>query len=305
MSNSSISEFAMFDPGHLLDGLFTPTSNDHMRLYEVSGTHNKKPLRFSGPQLSSAHQSILLSIVAITARQKIDDALISPGTKDGKHKKLLDMLEPVGEAIKKNVSVVTCTRYSLLKDAGMARGGREYELLMKLLQQMNEVRLHAGTKDVSTRLIVFCLDGETLTISLNWRLTDAIFENQNVNISLSERRELSSSRVAKVLHVWLSGYIRPGGELMAGKGAKIDTLIKHVWGKRLCSPDDMKSRRNSIKKALLLINELSAWEVITKGSVVKIKRLSDKDLEDNERKCKLIKREIDIIFNHKVKAVMI
>lgn len=85
---------------------------------------------------------------------------------------------------------------------------------------------------------------ESIQIDLNWRLTAAIFGGQNVKISLEERRELGLP-VAKILHGWLSAYIREGGQLGYGNGAKVDTLVAHVWGKRPCSLPALKKQVGS------------------------------------------------------------
>jgi hypothetical protein len=59
---------------------------------------------------------------------------------------------------------------------------------------------------------------------------------------------------------------------MAGEGAEIDTLIRHVWGKRPCSKDVVKNRRAAIIRAIKKINTLPGWETSIKKTHVYVRR---------------------------------
>jgi hypothetical protein len=146
--------------------------------------------------------------------------------------------------------------------------------MLDMLHEMSTVTMFrgVGVTGGTSQLLSFSHVGDQFFVSFNWRMTDAILGKQNVQISLHERNELKDLPVAKILHAWLSGYVRLGGQLMAGKGAEIDTLIRHVWGNRPAKDDVIKKRRLRIKEALKAINEIQGWVCRTEGSHVFISR---------------------------------
>lgn len=261
MSKSNVSSFAKVDPAHLLDGLFIPTAKKGEALYGVEGAFNNINIAFKGVQLSVAHQSLLLAISSRTARQaKAHSVLVTGSAKDLKLKQVQN-LELTGEAENLDVSIVKCSAYSLLMDAGIGTGGKSYDEMVKMLHEMSTVTMYRGDvkRGGTSKLLSFTNVGEQVVVSLNWRMAGAILGSQNIQVSLYERIELSDSPVAKILHAWLSGYIRLGGNLMAGRGAEIDTLVRHVWGNRPCSDGVIKQRRLRIREALSAINKLKGW----------------------------------------------
>jgi hypothetical protein len=264
----------MLDPAHLPDGLFKPTALAGESLFNVEGVREKQPISFDGPQLATPHQSILLAILARAARQANGQSLIVPADTNGINKKQMELLAVTGSASRQPISVLKCTPYALLSDAGMGTSSKEYVLLSKLLEEMSSVTLHRGngSNATSSRLISFQHDDNQFTIGINWRLSASISRRQNSPVSLVERRSLGNDPVTKILHAWLCAFIRLGGPLMAGKGAEIDTLIRHVWGKRPCSEDVMKKRRVRIKHAIKKINTLPGWETSIKNTHVYVRR---------------------------------
>lgn len=286
MSRSKISSFAKVDPAHLLDGLFTPTVKKGEALYEVEGTFGGLTIAFKGVQMSVAHQSLLLAISARTARQPKASSVLVSGNADNLKHQQVKKLSLTGKAESMDVSIVECTAYSLLIDAGMNAGGRSYNAMINMLHEMSTVTMYRGSglKGGTSRLLSFSHDGNQFIVSFNWRMADAILGKQNVQVSLHERNYLEDSPVAKILHAWLSGHIRLGGQLMAGRGAEIDTLIKHVWGNRPCSNEVIKKRRTRIKKALNEIGKLDGWIYRLQGTHAFISR--PKELSNLE-KCEL------------------
>jgi hypothetical protein len=286
MSRSKVSSFAKVDPAHLLDGLFTPTAKKGEALYEVEGSFGGLTIAFKGVQMSVTHQSMLLAISARTARQPKAISVLVTGNATNLQHKHVKQLTLTGKAESMDVSIVSCTAYSLLVDAGMNAGGKAYEAMINMLHEMSTVTMYrgAGLKGGSSRLISFSHDGDQFKVSFNWRMADAILGKQNVQVSLHERNFLKRYPVAKILHAWLSAHIRLGGQLMAGRGAEIDTLIRHVWGNRPCSHDVIKKRRSRIKEALNEIGKLNGWVYRLEGSHAFISR--PKELSGIE-KCEL------------------
>lgn len=274
MSRSEASIFAMLDPAHLLDGLFTPTAYKDQTLFQVEADYDDKHIRFEGPQLSATHQSVLLAIVARAARQPGKGESIIASHSDGKHAKLLDLLNPTGVACNQPITILKCAPYALLSDAGMGTGGKDYKLLLRLLTKISSVTMHRveGRRAISSRLISFQADSDQLIIALNWRLSSSINGEQNSPVSLKERRALGKDPVAKILHAWFCGYTRLGKRMGFENGVKIDTLIRHVWGKRPFSEAVSKKRRVAIKRAVNKINELPGWEAHLVESIVHVIR---------------------------------
>lgn len=293
MTRSQLSKFAKLDPAHVLDGLFVPTVQRGQALYDVCSQFDGGTISFKGVQLSVAHQSVLLSIAARTGRQPKAEGLVIAGTANDllcwaadpeEQSKLTEeqrelaqqvkQLERTDEAETQDFSLVKTSAYSLLIDAGMQTGSSDYQKLSELLHDMSTVVMYRNIKGIggTSRLLSFQHKKDKFIVSLNWRLADAIFGGQNIHVSLTERHLLSESPVAKILHTWLSAYIRPGQSLMSGNGAEIDTLIRHVWGNRPASEGTLKQRRRRIREALGAINGLRGWTTSVEGSHAFISR---------------------------------
>lgn len=270
MTRSQVSKFAKLDPAHVLDGLFVPTAQKGMALYDVCGQFGAGEISFKGVQLSVAHQSVLLAIAARTGRQPKAEGLLIAGAADD----LLAQLTPTGRAKEQEFSLVKTTAYGLLVDADMKTGASDYHKLRELLHDMSTVVMYRGIKGHggTSKLLSFQHQEDKFIVSLNWRLTDAIFGGQNIHVSLTERHQLSDSPVAKILHTWLSAYIRPGQSLMAGRGAEVDTLVRHVWGNRPASEATLRKRRGRIRESLEAINGLRGWATAIDGSHAFISR---------------------------------
>lgn len=264
MTRSQVSRFAKLDPAHVLDGLFVPTVQKGQALYDVCGSFDGGEIAFKGVQLSVTHQSVLLGIAARTGRQPKAEGLLVAGTADD----LLAQLAPTGRAKEQDFSLVKTSAYGLLVDAGMETGASDYHKLRELLHDMSTVVMYRGIKGEggTSKLLSFQHQQDKFVVSLNWRLTDAIFGGQNIHVSLTERLQLSASPVAKILHTWLSAYVRPNQQLMAGRGAEVDTLIKHVWGTRPCSPEVQRKRRGRVREALAAIDKLQGWTASVEGT---------------------------------------
>lgn len=291
MTRSQVSKFAKLDPAHVLDGLFVPTAQKGQALYDVCGQFDGGEISFKGVQLSVAHQSVLLSIAARTGRQPNTEGVVIAGTANDLLARVAEPAEQLtdeqlelarqaqqiartGEAKKHDFSLVKTSAYSLLVDAGMKTGASDYHKLRELLHEMATVVMYRNIKGTggTSQLLSFQHQKDKFVVSLNWRLADAIFGGQNIHVSLTERHLLSESPVAKILHTWLSAYIRPGQSLMAGHGAEVDTLIRHVWGNRPASESTLKQRRRRIREALGAINALRGWTTSVEGSHAFISR---------------------------------
>ena len=257
-----LSDFAFYDPAFGgSDGLFVPKRSKGQALYDVQRTWDAGIICFKGEQMTSAHQSVLLAICAQTSRsgflirdhmERITDIQTELGLQD-----LLDDAD---------MSFLEISAYDLLLDANMGTGGNDYRALIRLLHEMSTVSVYRevpGKKSRISPLIQLpkAFDGDKLPIRLNWRLAASIFGEQNVRVSLHERRRLETP-IAKIVHCWFSCFIREGQSLMTGQGARLQTLAQHVWGRRPVSDAVWRKRREKLKRALLdEVGQLDGWAV--------------------------------------------
>lgn len=267
-----VSKFARVDPMFMTDGLFVPTARKGQALYEVGREYDHGEVAFKGVQLTAAHQSVLLAVCARMGRR----GLLVKGTKEDTlgdqipldlfsnpkaGKNALAALDAAAEAASKDKALVECSAYSLLLDAGMETGGKEYKKVADLLSDLSTVVLYrrVGKRGGASNLLSFVHDGDKMSIALNWRLAESILgDAHNIQVSLAERHNLTGS-VSRLLHAWLSAHVRNGYSLMNGQGAKLDTLSRHVWGVRPVSADVVRYRRAQLRQAIREINELPGW----------------------------------------------
>lgn len=256
------SDFAFYDPAvGGCDGLFIPKRSKGQALYDVGRDWDHGVISFKGEQMTSQHQSVLLAICAQTAR----DGLIIRGNEADvqRHQGVLNL---DGMLEDPDMSFLMVSAYDLLLDADMGTGGKDYKALISILHEMSTVSLYRaipGRKQRISPLIAFpkSFDGDLLPIRLNWRLAASIFGQQNVRVSLNERRELKTP-ISKIAHCWCSCFIREGQSLMAGRGAGLKTLAKHVWGARPASDSVWRNRRSILKSAFMdEIGTLEGWAV--------------------------------------------
>lgn len=256
------SDFAFYDPAvGACDGLFTPKRSKGQSLYDVGRIWDYGVISFKGEQMTAQHQSVLLAICAQTAR----DGLIIRGN-EAEVQRHEGVLKLDGMLEDPDMSFLMVSAYDLLLDANMGTGGKDYKALISILHEMSTVSLYrevSGKPKRISPLIAFpiAFKGDLLPIRLNWRLAGSIFGQQNIRVSLNERRELRTP-IARLAHCWLSCFIREGQSLMAGKGAKVQTLAKHVWGNRPASDSVWRNRCLAFKRAMVQeIGTLDGWAV--------------------------------------------
>ena len=275
MATNRLADFALFDPAHLnVNGLFIPKLKDknNQQLRKFYGKYNGGDLEFWTIQLTAEHQSLLL---AIAARTRIDGSQYLPNTTDATEAKLRADLKLEDAAQTQPNSIVEVSAFQLLQECGMSDSKKTYDKLEELLTilSMAIIRYKRGTDSGNSHLMSYHKRGDKLAISLNWRLTAALITGSFSKIDLDERRELSKSPVAKVLHAYLSAHmshINGGGDqYIHGNYADIDTFIPHIYGNEPYTDDMKRYYRKQIKAALDLLGKLEKWQVdIKKGRVL-------------------------------------
>ena len=227
--------YSKFDPAHVFDGLFVPTSGKRRgRLLVPMKKFGHSEIGFQGfEQLGSDDQSILL---ALTAQLGID-GLVIDATPSGPISKQLRLALEFNQDDGAPLASKRTSLRSLLIDAGYGdpESGTALKNAKESLNRLGNAQIreinHKTGWDYRCNLVSSSFNHKTgeIYVSANPRLTGAVFHGQHVKISLFERNELETE-VAKILHCWLCSNIRLGQALGNGNGAHIDTLAPHIWG---------------------------------------------------------------------------
>lgn len=271
MSNSKQrSEFVKWDLGHMADGLFVPMRGRSYKKLKTDTRHELSghELHFMGFEpLGGVEQSMLMSVAAQTSMNAM---LIAPDTTGPNSRQLFLDLQGSGDAARSSVGYAHTSRYRLLVDAGIdpedtKNLARCHEALKRLANVQLAISDIRGSKPRllgQQNLFGYQVQSDgSYRCALNWRLTEAVVGDlQHARVSLLERAEIRSE-VGKILHAWLSSYIRPGAELTAGRGAGVDRLVEHVWAQPVddLSRSQLSKRRANIRAALDEIAALDGW----------------------------------------------
>ena len=268
--------FAKFDPAHLFDGLFVPTSGRKRgRLYVAPREFGGSVISFQGfEELGADDQSVLL---AISAQLGVDGLVIEHDSRGSISQQLRNNIALSIDNNESLASKKTSIR-SIAYDAGYsADSGRVLQIITRSLNRLRNAQIREKTPQGWDRVcnlisVVFNeKSGETF-IAANPRLTEAVFHGQHIKVSLHERNALKKE-VSKILHAWLCSNVRMGSKLGAN-GVKIDTLMPHVYGDRLLNmkPTKLSQTRRQIREALLEIQTETKWDIQINKDIAIIKR---------------------------------
>ncbi len=280
MDKRQLKAYAKFDPAHLFDGLFVPTSGRKRgRLYVPPRDFGGSKISFQGfEELGADDQSVLL---AISAQLGVDGLIIEHDT---------DVAEPIelrnSMALNVNskedlVGKKTSLR-SIAYDAGYSNdSGRVLQIITRSLNRLRNAQIREITPEgwdrVSNLISVIFNDesGETF-VAANPRLTKAVLSGltgQHVKISLYERNQLKKE-ASKILHAWLCSNVRLNGKLGIN-GVNINTLIPHVYGierTKNMNIDQKSKARLQVRAALKEIKEQTNWNIQTSKNIIFIRR---------------------------------
>jgi hypothetical protein len=290
--------YARIDPAHIADGLFVPlkgVSRKNLKL-DVQTEFGGSKLHFMGFEpLGGNDQSMLLAVAAQTG---VDGLAVSPDTTAPISSQLRLGLMIKGDALDKSNGIVKTSLYSLMLDAGMnPDDGRAIHEAKECLRRMSNVTVWIDNPDGwsgSSNLlnVTYHKDGRTY-VMINWRLAGSvIFRDQHIKVSLFERNKLESE-AAKILHCWLCSNMRLGQAIGNGSGAKLDTLLPHVWGTQV---EQWSAKRKSQKRGMLhealeeirdrleQLHQGNGWIVnITGSGLVLLSR--PRELPHHEKEC--------------------
>jgi len=261
--------FALYEMEHaLLDGVFEPTRRGKPLHYREIIGHSKwkNPetgevyedaidLKLYVPSvLNPQAESILLAIIKMSGT---DGLRIDPD------QPMLPLFStPKDNATTKDTVQTNCTKYKLLKTAGMGDDDKSYKLLDFYLEKMSLIGVIwknkiSGWKGNSWFLSYISHNDGSLIIRLNLRLAGAIFgEYEYAKVDLNERHILEKD-ASKTIHRWLSAH------LWAGRSEYItyEKLISHIWTQQ-ATPAAQRKRLERLKHDILPeLDKLPSWTI--------------------------------------------
>lgn len=268
--------YSRFDPAHLFDGLFVPTSGRKRgRLYVPPKQFGDTVISFQGfEELGADDQSVLL---AISAQLGVDGLVIKHDVEVGEIAQELQLKIALKDDLKSDLASKKTSLRSIFYDAGYEiESGAAFDAIKRCLNrlanaQIREIDASGWDRRCNLIAVKFNHENGDIYVAANPRLTEAIFHGQHVKISLYERNQINGE-VAKILHAWLCSNIRLGNAMPM---VAINTLLPHVYGQeRLekASRQQLSSFRLQIKKALQEISDKTKWKIALSGPYAAIER---------------------------------
>ena len=262
---SSLVDHARHDPATALASLFRPISKGRRPGgIEVNSEFDGLELKFMvWRALDTRDQSLLLAIIGLAgiSRERLD-----PQNAGERGQQLWLDLDPQEQAKFDRATIITTSRYNLLKAANMPDTGRYYGMLEESLNRLSMVgcRAKKDSYQWSMQMLSYAEapDGQ-INIALNSRFATAL-GGQFVWVSLDERHQLNGD-IAQVTHGWLSAWLKQGRTQSIGA----DKLVNKVWGTD-ASPSTARKRRQRLMQALDEISALPGWRVRRKGIGAKL-----------------------------------
>lgn len=275
-----VTQHARLEHTHAVADLFAalPRGDRPRRVVTVaSSTGAHETWRFTLPfALDATDQSVLLVVLALTTQDEYARAIAPDGAARA--------LSLAGEVAGASTMGVHTTEYRLARECGLAHGGSGAQSVRDAVD-----RLATATFDIQRdgmtvsggALIARARapDGRLL-IAVNPYLARALLDPDSilwVKVDLEERRSLASE-TARLLHAWLSAWLRPGS---SGR-IRLDTLARHVWPpapSRKTPHSTLRRRRHVVRQALDEIAALPGWKVTPTDdrNAVHVARATDVD----------------------------
>ena len=261
-----IFDHARVDPTHCLaNGLFRPIQRGTRAATPLDITHPYKAYTFrwqhQTERLCVKDQSVFLAVLylaSVPGRAITVDA----NELDEKKQEAYQALALSLGAANSTCLMIATTARELTNTLGLAINGTALTRILDSLRRLAGVNFsitqQQGTGNPvwqSKLLSVVNMDDKNLLIGISPTLSKALNVQNAAKtyIDMKEQRALPTDS-AKRLHIWLSAWLRP----TEGKTISIDLLVKHVWGDT-GTGDTLYSRRDTIKKALIELDEKTVW----------------------------------------------
>lgn len=210
--------------------------------------------------LGEFEQSVLLGLLNLCGRTREEDREFVAGTEE--------VYDGPGAADRVTMRLTT-TASAILTAARLAKNSNAYARLDVALDRLAGIQVKYITVEGNTRWEV---DGERLvtskrekdhdgadkariTFNLSERLADVFLKGvpEYRKIDMDERHDLRGD-VARIAHAWLSVRVREGDP--AGLKVRVDTVADGIWLNPPRTPEEAKTRRHEVRKALEAIGSL-------------------------------------------------
>lgn len=248
--------------------IFRPLAKTASRAkLELNQKFGEVELTWRGPnQLSIPDQSVLLAAMACAKGCEVQEEQADDPMADHA---ALALLQPTGHRFQTaSIWVPTTFRRLSRHCAASGHAGPNTAQVKASLKRLTEttIWMRSGDREGSTRLLAWSYSqADSVLLTLNWRLVDALCGRQYSRINLHHRCLLTTD-VAKALHFSLSCQIQPG----VAWAYKLDNLQKHVWGDQ-AEGEALRQRRTKLRKALDALASLPTWSTSWNDNVVTIK----------------------------------
>lgn len=258
---------ACHDPACCLaPGLFRSLKRGERKKQKLDITYNygRDTIRFWGPEpLCALEMRVMQGLVAMAAvaGDSGRGIMLFRGTESKSGRALRRSLDLRWESQEADAMVVQCSFRQLAREIGADGGGSQIKFIRGCLERLFSVYIIVesdGKRHGFRLLATYYSDENTekLCVALNPRLAQAIIgERPYTRISMDEVRQLRSAP-ASLIHQRLCGWVDCG---KTGR-ATLDTLCGYVWPDT-ATPEAMKKRRQSVRRALAEIAALSGWVV--------------------------------------------
>ncbi|NDU92820.1 MAG: replication protein C [Ferrovum sp.] len=231
---------------------------------DITYNHGMDTIRYWGPEpLGALEMRVMQGLVAMAAVSGDSGRgiMLCSGTESKTGQALRRSLDLRWESQAEDAMVVQCSFRQLAREVGADEGGSQIKFIRGCLERLYAVTIIVesdGKRHGFRMLSKYSSDVNTekLCVALNPRLAQAIMgERPYTRISMDEVRQLRTDP-ASLIHQRLCGWIDPG---KTGR-ATLDTLCGYVWPDD-ATPEAMKKRRQSARRALAEIAMLSGWVV--------------------------------------------
>jgi len=249
---------ARHDPAHCLaPGLFRSLKRgDRKKLkLDVTYTHGKDSIRFWGPEpLGVDDMRVLQGLVAMAAISGDSGRgiLLKSESENPIGQQMRLLLDLQWDAKEQDAMIAKGSFRQLARELGYATdGGSQFKAIRDCIERLWAVSIlveRDGKRQGFRILSEYASDedGGKLFVALNPRLAEAIVgQRPHSRIDMAEVRALQTDP-ARLIHQRLCGWIDPA----KADEVKLDTLCDYVWPDMAVNPNTIKTRRQTIRKAL-------------------------------------------------------
>lgn len=277
--------FALYELEHaLLDGVFESkkdVKDAELHFRKIEGYYKWKHPETGEVYDDAVYLKLLVPYTLNPQAESILLAIIKMSGTDGLRidpdQPMLPLFDPpTGNARIKDTVQTHCTKYELLKTAGMDTGNSNYKQLDFYLEQLSHIMVDwknsvSGWSGSSWFLSHDKHDDGKLIIRLNWRLAGAVFgEYDYARIDLNERHTLKKD-ASKTLHRWLSAHLWEG----RSEFIRYETLTKHIWTQEATKKTQQKRIERLRNEILTDIASLEGWTIEMAEEGARVSHLKD------------------------------